>query len=125
MNVDDDSANAQRELVERHPPDRKGVDRKGVEEHSPKARRAPKAAKTILPSDFVVSERVKTWAAAKGYRDLDQHLEAFKSKAVAKGYTYVDWDEALMGAIRDDWAKLRVPGVGAGTAANTPWAGAR
>ena len=29
------------------------------------------------------------------------------SEARAKGYVYADWDQALMNAIRDDWAKLR------------------
>lgn len=81
---------------------------------SPKARSTPpkpKAkAKTQIPPDFVVSDRVRTWAGTKGYGDLDQHLEAFRAKCQAKGYTYVDWDSALMEAIRGDWAKLRVGG---------------
>lgn len=63
--------------------------------------------KTGLPADFVASERVKAWAAEKGYGQLPEHLEAFKRKATAKGYAYVDWDAAFMEAIREDWAKLR------------------
>ena len=87
----------------------KGVESKGVEKAtSPKARPAPtKKLKTSIPADFAVSERVKAWAATKGFDDLETHLEAFKSKCSAKGYTNVDWDEAFMGAIREDWAKLR------------------
>jgi hypothetical protein len=33
-------------------------------------------------------------------------LESFVSKAKAKAYTYADWDQAFMNAIRDDWANL-------------------
>lgn len=65
-----------------------------------------RATPTSLPDDFSLSDRVKTWAAEKGHTRLDEHLEAFKGKAQAKGYTYADWDAALMNAIRDDWAKL-------------------
>lgn len=70
-----------------------------------RARRAP--PKTPMPDGFQVSERVKAWAAKKGFDRLDEHLESFVSKARAKAYTYADWDEGLMGAIRDDWARLR------------------
>ena len=58
--------------------------------------------------DFCVSERVKVWAKEKGFDRLDAHLESFVGKCKAKAYAYVDWDEALMNAIRDDWAKVRV-----------------
>jgi hypothetical protein len=70
----------------------------------PKAR---KPQKTALPDDFGITERVRAWAAAKGYGQLDDHLEAFKRKARAKAYSYASWDEAFMEAIREDWAKLR------------------
>jgi hypothetical protein len=110
--VDDASGTRQRasgtRLVGKEGKGKEGMeDASSTRASSPKARRSPKAAKTSLPTDFVVSERVRLWAESKGFRDLDQHLEAFKSKAVAKGYAYVDWDEAFMGAVRDDWAKLR------------------
>lgn len=68
----------------------------------PPRRSAPR--KTPLPDGFGVSERVARWAAEKGHRDLDLHLEHFVGKAKAKGYTYADWDEAFMNAIRDNWA---------------------
>lgn len=71
------------------------------------------APKTPLPPDFGISRRVQTWADGKGYAALELHLEAFRSKALAKGYTYADWDEGFMGAIRDDWAGLRSGNGGA------------
>lgn len=91
-----------------------GVEGSGRESHSPKARRAPK---TAIPEGFAVSERVKAWAADKGFGQLDAHLEHFIGKAKAKAYTYADWDEGLMGAIRDDWAGLRKPADAGRTAA--------
>jgi len=62
--------------------------------------------KTQLPKDFSISERVKQWALEKGHHSLQAHFENFVGAARAKGYTYVDWDEALMKAIRDNWAKV-------------------
>jgi hypothetical protein len=63
--------------------------------------------KVSIPSDFVLSERVKAWAATKGFDRLTEHFEAFVHKAVANGYRYADWDAALMAAIQADWAGLR------------------
>lgn len=71
------------------------------------ARKRAAPAKTALPDGFSVSERVRKWADEKGFSRLDEHLENFVGKARAKGYTYADWDEGFMGAIRDDWAGLR------------------
>jgi uncharacterized protein YdaU (DUF1376 family) len=71
------------------------------------ARKRAPPTKTPLSDDFTVSERVKAWAKGKGFDRLPDHFESFVSKVKAKGYTYADWDEALMGAIRDDWARLR------------------
>jgi len=65
-----------------------------------------RAALSSLPVDFGISERVREWAESKGHRNLDEHLEAFVSKVKAKGYTYADWDEAFMNAIRSDWAEI-------------------
>lgn len=92
------------------------------EEGKAKASATPKPrkpVKTSLPADFSISERVRTWAVEKGYQHLEAHLENFIGKCRAKGYTYVDWDEGLMGAIRDDWAKLNVPNARAAPAAST------
>lgn len=71
-----------------------------------------RAQKTSMPDDFGLSDRVKAWAAAKGFDGLDEHLEAFRRKATAHGYTYVNWDDAFMEAVREDWAKLRVRRTG-------------
>ena len=69
--------------------------------------RPRRSKKSPMPDDFDVSERVKVWAAKQGYGRLPEHLDAFKRKAQANGYTYADWDSAFMEAIREDWAKLR------------------
>lgn len=68
-----------------------------------------KPRKTSIPADFKISDRVKRWAAEKGHSRLDERLEHFVGKAKANGYTYTDWDEAFMAAVRDDWAKLPPP----------------
>lgn len=67
----------------------------------------PKKAETDLPPNFAVSQRVQEWADRNGYGQLGAHLEAFVLKAQARRYRYADWDAAFMGAIREDWAKLR------------------
>lgn len=66
----------------------------------------PKSRKTLLPENFGVSPEVRLWANSKSYSQLDEHLEAFIGSAKAKGYEYIDWDQAFMNAIRNDWAKL-------------------
>lgn len=71
------------------------------------ARTPTRSRKTSMPEGFGVSDRVRAWAAEKGFGRLDEHLEAFKAKCQAKGYTYSEWDSAFMEAIREDWAKLR------------------
>jgi hypothetical protein len=81
-------------------PEREG-EREGEAERDIRASR-----KTSLPKDFLITERVKQWALEKGHHSLPTHFENFVSAAKAKGYTYVDWDEALMKAIRDNWAKV-------------------
>jgi hypothetical protein len=76
----------------------------GAEAPKPPTRRK---AKTLLPPNFGLSERVIDWAKAKGYSRLQEHLDAFRLKAVANGYAYADWDAAFMNAIASDWAGLR------------------
>lgn len=61
---------------------------------------------TPLPPDFAISDRVRQWAKKHGHQHLEAHLEAFKLRAQAKDYRYVDWDAAFMTAIRENWAKL-------------------
>jgi plasmid maintenance system killer protein len=65
-----------------------------------------KKTPTSIPEDFCLSDRVIKWAAAKNTNHLDEHLEHFISICRAKDYRYVDWDEAFMTAIRNDWAKI-------------------
>ncbi len=86
-------------------------------------RRATRSQKTGFPDGFVVSERVRVWAENKGHSRLDEHLEAFRNKVAANGYTYADWDAAFMEAIRADWAKLNGRSV-ASMVDEAPWAGA-
>lgn len=71
-----------------------------------KEKPASAARKTGLPPGFGVSERVRSWAADKGYGHLDEQLESLVSHARRNGAKYIDWDEALMNAIRSDWAKV-------------------
>ncbi|MFM0020891.1 hypothetical protein [Paraburkholderia azotifigens] len=71
--------------------------------------------KTSLPEDFAISERVREWASEKGNGRLEERFEHFVGVARANGYRYIDWDQAFMNAVRDDWAKL-----GAGATRNRP-----
>ena len=75
--------------------------------HEQNKKGSAKSRQTSLPDGFGISERVRSWAAEKGYTDVPQQLEAFVSYAKRKGARYVDWDEALMTAVREDWAKCR------------------
>ena len=72
----------------------------------------PKRKKRTLPLDFCISPQVRKWATEKGYENLNQHLEAFIGKAKANGYQYIDWDQAFMNAIRDDWGRVNEKGNG-------------
>lgn len=81
-------------------------------EESSKGKRAKgttektKNRRTPLPEGFGISDRVKAWASEKGYSRLHEHFEYFISYVKRSGKLYCDWDEALMTAIRDNWAKL-------------------
>lgn len=81
--------------------------KEGKEIDSASKTRKSISKKTPIPKDFGISERVREWASKNAYADLDAHLEYFKGQAVAKGYTYLDWDQAFINAIRDDWAGVR------------------
>lgn len=68
------------------------------------------AVASPLPEGFGISDRVTKWAAQHGLAGvLELHFEAFVSTCKAKGYTYVDWDEAFMNAVRKNWAKIEPP----------------
>lgn len=73
------------------------------------SKKSPKATTTPLPAEFAVSDRVADWARDKGHTRLAEHLEYFIGTCRAKGYRYIDWDEAFMNAIRSNWAKLEAP----------------
>ena len=88
-------------------------------ERAPTRAKAPR--KRPLPPEFAISDRVREWAAEKGHTRLEERFEHFIGKARANGYAYADWDEALMTAIRDDWAKLNGrPQEGAAASRLTP-----
>lgn len=83
-----------------------GFSDSGFKAQGDKSPRRGKPLKTPMPEGFALSERVKRWAAEKGHGRLTERFEHFVGAARARGYTYADWDEALMNAIRDDWAKF-------------------
>ena len=60
-----------------------------------------------LPENFDVSDAVRQWAKTNGFSDkrVADNFANFVLTAQAKGYTYADWDRALMKAIRDNWTK--------------------
>lgn len=71
-----------------------------------RTRRKRRPPETPLPDGFFVSDRVRAWATENGYHNIERHCEHFVGVAMAKGYTYVDWDSALMNAARKDWAGI-------------------
>jgi len=60
-----------------------------------------------IPENFNISEKVILWAEKNGHTNLQKHFDNFVLKAQAKGYKYVNWDSAFMGAIRDNWAGVQ------------------
>lgn len=93
----------------RIPPTDQGRDQgmEGIKEGKGKDKPAPAARLRSMPSGFVISDRVRSWASEKGYDNLEAHFEEFLSYVQRKQPKYADWDEALMTAIRKDWAGLR------------------
>lgn len=78
-----------------------------VEVDKVKSKGARKRA-TPLPEDFKISDNVKTWALQKGYAGyLPAYFEFFIGRMSANGKTYVDWDQAFMNCVREDWPGLR------------------
>lgn len=69
-------------------------------------RKRPRKPLRPLPEDFTVSSRVKEWAKTHGYANVDAHFDHFVGVSKARAYEYADWDQALINAIRKDWAKL-------------------
>lgn len=102
----DDSSSPPRTLQESSPPE--------VEVGNGSRKRNGRSLATPLPDNFKLSDRVLSWGAAKGYSTeaLTQHYENFILQATAKGYTYANWDSALIKAISSDWAKVGKGGGG-------------
>ncbi len=67
-----------------------------------------------LPPGFGISDAVRDWAQDKGYGQLQPYLEAFAGRAKASGKPYVDWDQAFMNFIREDWGGIRKAKASAG-----------
>lgn len=107
------------------PPDSLNPDSPNPEsgkERTPSAKRAPRrVAKTALPPDFCLSDRLKAWAEEHEFSNLETHLEHFVGKARANGYAYADWDQALMNAIRENWAGVGIKSNGGRNGAENLW----
>lgn len=101
-------ANAMRTQCEGNAPRARSSPQTPITKHQSKANTPPaKARASLLPEDFAISDRVKTWAGKKEFGSLDKHLENFRFQCQAKGYTYIDWDSAFMKAVSQDWAGVR------------------
>lgn len=73
----------------------------------PVSEKKTRTQKSAMPINFGLSDAVKAWAAEHGHTNLEAHLDYFKGYVVANGKKYANWDQALMNAIRGDWAKLK------------------
>lgn len=69
---------------------------------------------TPLPDNFEISKEVEATATSEGFTELDKHFRAFVSDAKSRGARYVDWNEALLTAIRTNKARIFAPAGGAG-----------
>lgn len=76
-----------------------------------------------LPEDFAISAAVRAWAKANRVGRLEVHFEYFVGFSRARGALYADWDQALMNAIRDNWARLPVGSGAAAAGSGLPLAG--
>jgi hypothetical protein len=89
---------------------------------------AAKSRQTSMPVGFAISDRVAEWSEGKGYSLAyrDANFESFMSYVRRKGPKYIDWDEALMTAIRENWAKVPSPtDHRSAQLASAAWAGAK
>lgn len=57
------------------------------------------------------SARLMEWINKREEKQWKAHLTYFVGYAKANGKQYADWDQAVMNAIRDDWAKIRSAGL--------------
>jgi hypothetical protein len=65
-----------------------------------------RSAKTPIPDDFAITDRMRSWAAEKQIFNLERHFAYFVNQAKAKDYRNVDWSRAFMNAVLSDWAKI-------------------
>ena len=73
------------------------------------AKKPRKKQKTGLPEDFGISASVQDWSDKHGYsaERVASNFSKFVLWAAAGGKEYVDWNAALQGAIRDNWAESK------------------
>ncbi len=57
--------------------------------------------KKTFPSDFSVSEKIKSWADEKGLPDPGSQLEAFRDYHESKGSKMLDWEAAFRTWLRN------------------------
>lgn len=84
------------------------------EKSKTKPRLNGKARKTSLPAHLEAlqpSDRLKAWCEKNDERQIKAHLVYFVGYVKANGKQYVDWDQAVINAVRDDWAGIRKAGL--------------
>lgn len=62
-----------------------------------------------LPADFKFTPELRDWALAKGCKEPFAEFERFCSKAVSKGWVYVDWPKAYQNWVLNElkWQRER------------------
>ena len=97
--------------IENHSVNEWGAITAGVQCSAPKPSIEPSIKKQRsslhpIPEDFKISDSVRTWAAAHGFRDLEARLSHFIDWAIAGEKKYANWDATFRNAIRGNWAGL-------------------
>lgn len=69
----------------------------------PKEKKRPQP----LPADFKFTPELREWALIKGCKEPFAEFERFCSKAVSKGWVYVDWPQAYQNWVLNElkWAR--------------------
>jgi hypothetical protein len=81
-------------------------------------RKKPKRTKTQIPDDFALTDELRQYAVAH-LPDVDPaaFFESFRGKALAKGWAYANWDQALQEFVRNcapnsgHWAAGQYPKI--------------
>jgi len=70
-------------------------------------REKEKRRSTPLPEEFTFTPELREWALAKGCKEPFAEFERFCAKAIAKGWTYVDWPKAYHNWVLNElkWAR--------------------